>query len=227
VELGADAIVLDLGQGSVGALHAYREPSELRAVVVSHLHPDHHVDLVPLRHLLKYGYPAERHVELHAPAELRERYDAFLGEPGFLDGLPGPDLVAGLRRIGPFEVQAAPVRHALHSHAVRVSVADQGDGPGLVYSGDCGRADDLLPLIRPGDTLLCEAFWGADPDPEPAAEHLTADDAASVAARSGAAHLVLTHIADAHRPDEALAIARRAYSGQVDLARPGLAVDIP
>ena len=50
--------------------------------------------------------------------------------------------------------------HALNSHAFRISSTAEPDAPGLVYSGDCGIADDLLPLIRRGDTLLCEASWG-------------------------------------------------------------------
>ena len=43
-------------------------------------------------------------------------------------------------------LQAHPVTHAENSHAFRVTDSADADGPGLVYSGDCGRADDLLPL---------------------------------------------------------------------------------
>jgi ribonuclease BN (tRNA processing enzyme) len=225
VERGDDAIVLDLGHGSLGALHEYREPSTLRAVVISHLHPDHHVDLVALRHMLRYGYPDERQVELHPPAELRSRYDAFLGEPGFLDSLSGVDLAAGGRRIGSLELEIAPVTHDLNSHAFRVSDADLGGSAGLVYSGDCGRASDLLALIRPGDTLLCEAFWGADPAPA-VDVHLSASDAAAVAQEGRAGALILTHIAAEQDPDRSLARARSVFDGPVSLAEPGLRVAV-
>ncbi len=97
-----------------------------------------------------------------------ERYDAFMGEEGFLDFMVGPDVIEGIRQIGPFTVEARPVTHSQNSHAFRVSDEADPDGPGLVYSGDCGRADDLLPLIHEGDTVLCEAFWSTrDPSPVP------------------------------------------------------------
>ena len=107
---------------------------------MSHLHPDHHVDLMALRHLLRYGMGEPRRVPLWGPAGLRERYDAFLGEPDFLDAaFDGGDVRAGAWRVGPFQVEARPVLHSLNSHGYRVSIAHDTGAPGLVYSGDCAR----------------------------------------------------------------------------------------
>lgn len=225
IERDGDALILDLGQGSLSSLFAHRDPSTVTAVVISHEHADHHVDLIPLRHLLRYGYPEPRSVGLHVPEALRRRYDVFSNELGFLDDLAGPDLDEGIRVIGPFVLQARRVMHSQMSYAFRVSEQSQPDGPGLVYSGDCGRADDLLPLIREGDTLLCEAFW-SDQEPVPGANHLSAAQAASVAQRGGAARLVLTHILDAHDPLAAREAAIEVFRGPVQLAEPELVVQI-
>ncbi len=225
VEIGDDAIVLDLGQGSLGSIFEHRDPATLTAVVVSHMHGDHHVDLIPLRNLLYYHYGEPRSIGLHAPADLRRRYDVFLGEEGFLDILVGPDISEGYRRIGPFTLQAQPVTHSENSHAYRVTDSADTDGPGLVYSGDCGRADDLLPLIREGDTVLCEAFWSTR-EPIASANHLSAEQAADVARRGGAARLLLTHILEAYDPAAALARAREVFPGPVDLAEPDLVMTI-
>lgn len=219
LELGGDAILLDLGQGSLGSLFPHRDPSSVRAVIVSHMHGDHHVDLIPLRNLLYYHYGEPRGIGLHVPAGLRERYDVFMGEAGFLDFMPGEDVSEGTRQVGPFTVQAHPVTHAENSHAFRVSDATEPDGPGLVYSGDCGHADDLLPLIREGDTLLCEAFWSTR-EPIPSANHLNANQAADVARRGGASNLILTHILESYDPQAALAAAREVFPGPVQLAEP-------
>jgi ribonuclease BN (tRNA processing enzyme) len=183
------------------------------------MHADHHVDLVPLRHHLRYAFDEPRSIGLHVPHELRRRYDVFCGEPDFLAGMVGPELREGLRTIGPFVVQAHPVLHSEHSYAFRVSIGDDPAGPGLVYSGDCGRAEDLLPLIRQGDTLLCEAFWSTR-HPDPGANHLTAAQAADVARRGGASSLILTHILDAHDPQAALDAARGIFGADVSLAEP-------
>jgi len=225
VEIGDEALLLDLGQGSLGSVFPHRDPATITAIVVSHMHGDHHVDLIPLRNLLYFHYGEPRSIGLHVPDELRRRYDAFLEEAGFLDILVGPELVEGTREIGPFIVQAHPVTHSLHSYAFRVTDAADPDAPGLVYSGDCGRADDLLPLIHEGDTVLCEAFWSTL-EPIPNAYHLTATQAADVARRGGAADLILTHILESHDPQAALRAAGEVFPGPVQLAEPELVVHI-
>ena len=115
--------------------------------------------------------------------------------------------------------------HAENSHAYRVTDTADPDGPGLVYSGDCGVADDLLPLIREGDTVLCEAFWSTQ-EPIASANHLSAQQAADVARRGGASRLLLTHILEAYDPAAALAAAREVFPGPVDLAEPEMVVSI-
>ena len=42
------SLVLDLGPGAAGALYRYLDPRELDAVGLSHLHPDHCLDLCAL-----------------------------------------------------------------------------------------------------------------------------------------------------------------------------------
>ena len=64
------ALLLDLGQGAFPNLASTMEPSALTAVLVSHLHPDHFIDLVPLRHYLKWEFEPPRRVAVVAPAGL-------------------------------------------------------------------------------------------------------------------------------------------------------------
>jgi ribonuclease BN (tRNA processing enzyme) len=225
VELGEEALVLDMGQGALGALAQHRRPETVSAVVVSHLHPDHHVDLVALRHYLKFGVQGPSTVRLHAPPDLRARYDALLGEHGFLASLPGDDVYEGTWDVGAFRVEARRVTHAPNAFAFRVSAAAAPDGTGLVYSGDCGRWQDLVPLLQATDTFLCEAFWGAVPA-EADEMHLPAGDAAMAAREGRAGHLVLTHIADSQDPQAVLAEADRVFDGPVSLAQPGLTIQI-
>ena len=228
VEHGATRVALDFGTGAFAELWRYATPGDLNAIAISHLHADHNVDLIPLRHWVKYENGG-RGPTLHAPAELRRRmtdYQRFAdpqAEPDFLACLPGDALAPGNFAAGDLLVEAARVTHIADSFAFRVSVAG-GDGPGLVYSGDCAVADDLLPLIRPGDTLLCEAAFGIGPSGGGA--HLTAAEAAGAAVAGGAARLVLTHILDGRDESGSLVIARTAFGGPVELAQPGLSIDI-
>ncbi|MGC8634184.1 MAG: MBL fold metallo-hydrolase [Candidatus Limnocylindrales bacterium] len=221
----APAILLDMGQGSFSALSRYRDPATLGGVLISHAHPDHCVDLVPLRLYLRYGCEPARTVTLRGPAELRQRFDGLTNEPDFLCDLPGDPLAPGTFELAGFEVSVAPVLHKETSFAFRVAPSRHGPtgAPGLVYSGDCGRADDLLALIQPGDTLLVEASHGAGPIIE-GPNHLNAAEAARAAAAGRAGRLVLTHLFDDVDPQEALALARSKFAGETLLAEPGLRI---
>ncbi len=226
----ASAILLDMGQGSFSALSGYRDPASLSGVLISHVHPDHCIDLVPLRLYLRYGCNPPRTVTLRGPAELRARFDALTDETDFLGDLPGDPLGPGTFELAGFEVSVARVLHTESSFAFRVAPAGRsGAGeslaPGLVYSGDCGRADDLLALLRPGDTLLVEASHGAGPIIE-GPNHLNAAAAVRVAAAGGAARLVLTHLFDDVDPQAALGLARASFAGETVLAEPGLRLTI-
>jgi ribonuclease BN (tRNA processing enzyme) len=217
IRAGSTAIVLDLGQGSFPRLAATLEPSTVDAVFVSHLHPDHFIDLVAMRHYLRWQFEPERHVRVIAPTGLAGRIDALHDEPGFttatLDVEPIPDEVA----VGPLRIQAIRVTHTADSHAFRVSLAD---GPGLVYTGDCGRARDVEPLIVPGDWLLSEVSFG--PGPVAAgAMHLDGPAVGGLATSSGIGRVLLTHLQMGFDADATVASVRARYEGPVDLVNPG------
>lgn len=215
-------VMLDFGQGIFSELWRYSSPGELSAIVISHLHADHNIDLIPLRHWVRYENGG-RGPELHTPADLRRRLADFHADPDFLADLAGDVLGAGSIAVGSLLIDAARVTHIPDSFAFRVSAA-AGDGPGLVYSGDCAVADDLLPLIRPGDTLLCEAAFGVGPFGGGA--HLTAAEAGGVAASGRAGRLILTHILDGRDESGSVLAAQQVFEGLVELARPGLVIDI-
>ncbi len=222
VEHGSTSILLDLGQGSFSGLWRHQSPARIAAIVISHMHADHNVDLIPLRQWVRYrnrGYgPA-----LFGPSDLRARLGAFQADPEFLSDLAGESLQPRSMLIGDLRVEAGRVTHIPDSFAFRVTPAD-GKGPGLVYSGDCGVPDDLLPLIRPSDTLLCEAGWGLTR--EVPGIHLTAAEAASVAKRGAAGRLILTHIHDGTDRAAVLQAATSVFGGPSELAEPGMTVDI-
>lgn len=212
------AILLDLGQGSFPRLAGLIDPGALDAVVVSHLHPDHFIDLVALRHYLRWGPGRARRVRVLAPAGLGERLDALHAEPGFSAGaLDIERLEPGRRVIGSLDLQAAAVTHAGESYGFRIAPLGRA---GLVYSGDCGRASDLDPLIRPGDTLLCEVSFGPGPVPAGAA-HLDGPSVGLLARRTAVARVLLTHLLMPFDTGETIASVQGSFDGPVELVGPG------
>jgi ribonuclease BN (tRNA processing enzyme) len=227
---GGAAILLDLGQGSFPRLAAEIEPSTLSAVLVSHLHPDHFVDLVALRHYLRYEFHPSRRVAVAGPRGLGDRLDALHDEPGFsAAALDVEGLEPGTRTVGPFVIESRLVTHTDESYGFRVSLARHANGRspaetpgerGLVYSGDCGRALDLAPLIRPGDTLLVEVSFGPGPVP-PGAQHLDGPAVGRLATLTSAGRVLLTHLQMGFDPDATIASVAALYDGDVEFVWPG------
>lgn len=216
---GDASLVLDLGQGSFPRLAGLLEPSAIDAVAISHLHPDHFIDLVAMRHYLRWEFRPARRVRVIGPAGLDDRLDALHAEPGFsAASLDVEPLVAGAYDVGAFEVLAGRVTHTDDSYGFRVSLA--GGGAGLVYSGDCGRAEDLDTLIRPGDALLVEVSFGDGPI-VPGAAHLNGPAVGELARRTSAGRVLLTHLQMGHDEGAAVQAVRDRYGGPVTFVHPG------
>jgi ribonuclease BN (tRNA processing enzyme) len=221
------SLVLDLGQGSFPRLAGLIDPAEVEAVVVSHLHPDHFVDLVALRHYLRWE-PPRRRVRVIGPAGLETRIDALHAEAGFAGvALDIEALTEGSANVGPFALEARRVTHTASSYGFRVAPLDAGDDtPGLVYSGDCGKAADLDALVRPGDTLLCEVSFGPGPV-VPGAEHLDGPAVGALARRTGAGRVLLTHLQMGYDRGATVDSVRAHFDGgPVELVDPGFVTSI-
>jgi ribonuclease BN (tRNA processing enzyme) len=218
VRSGSTAVVLDLGQGSFPRLASTLEPSALDAILISHLHPDHFIDLVALRHYLRWQFRPVRRVRVIAPDGLARRLDALHDEPGFsAESLDIEAVAPGKVDFDGIGIEAIRVTHTADSHAYRVAA---GDGPGLVYSGDCGRATDLAPLIQPGDTLLCEVSFGPGPVPFEAV-HLDGPAVGELGAQTSAGRILLTHLQMGFDPEATVASVVARFDGPVELVEPG------
>lgn len=217
------SLLLDLGQGSFPRIFRHLPPDGLDAIVVSHLHPDHFIDLIPLRHYLRYEFDPPRRARVIGPRGLSDRLDALHAEPGFTSAaLDCEDLGTERRQIGSLSLEAGLVAHTDESYALRVAAPT---GPGLVYSGDCGRALDMAPLIRPGDTLLTEVAFGPGPVP-PAVLHLDGPAVGELAARARPGRVLLTHVLAGRDLDATVAAVRARWHGPVEFVWPGSEVEV-
>ena len=220
---GDATIALDLGHGAFAGLASRVAPERLAAVVVSHLHPDHFVDLVPLRHYLRYHVnPPVRGLVL-APDGLLDRLDGLHAQPGWsAASLDVEVLTEGARRVGPFVLEARRVSHTPDSHAFRIS---DGGEDGLVYSGDVGNADDLRPLIREGDTLLVEASFGPTPG-DPGAAHLDGPAVGALAAATRPNRVLLTHLLPGVDHEATVTSVGHLFDGPVSIVEPGSVITV-
>lgn len=232
VEADGFVLGLDLGNGTLAQLQALRDPFDLDALVLSHLHPDHCADMTALTVLRRYHPappydPMRRRLPVHAPEQAPARLaNAFAadeterGEADLSDVYDFHALSKGTRRLGPFDVVTVPMDHPTPAFGVRLSHG----GRTLAYTGDTGSCDELDKLAAGVDVLLAEASWTDAPD-RPAGVHLSGRQAGELAARAGVGRLLLTHIAPWTDPAAVLAEARGAFGGDIDVVAQGQAYE--
>jgi ribonuclease BN (tRNA processing enzyme) len=95
----------------------------------------------------------------------------------------------------------------------------------LTYTGDCGPDAGVVELARNADVLLAEATY-VDDAGESGGMLSSARDAAREATEADAARLVLTHLWPRTAPDDAMRAASAHYAGPIDVARPGLVIEL-
>ena len=225
LEAEGHRILLDLGSGALGTLQRHASIYEIDAVLLTHLHADHCLDLCGYHVARTYGpdapYPR---IPVYAPADAPRRLAAAYGmpeEPGLETAFSFVRLAPGTFQVGPFEITAALVNHPIEAYGFRVT----HKGVTIVYSGDTGLAPALVKLAEGADLLLCEASFEDGPD-LPVDLHLTGEQAARHAAEAGVGKLVLTHLVPWNDPAAILADALRGgYEGPIELARSGAVYD--
>ncbi|HVF58928.1 MAG TPA: MBL fold metallo-hydrolase [Thermoanaerobaculia bacterium] len=215
LETAAGRLWLDAGTGTFAALQRAGVPfTRLEALVLSHLHADHCLDVFPLYYALRFtpgeGWGSERRLPVYAPPGARETLSALLA----------PDDAATFARVLEFReidegsvVEAAGLRlsflrtrHPIHTLAVRM----EDGGAVLTYSADTGPGTDLSRFARGSDLLLCEATYQNARLGGPL--HLSAAQAAETAVAAGARALALTHLWPDLDPEVSLAEARAVAS---------------
>ncbi|NYI08156.1 MBL fold metallo-hydrolase [Allostreptomyces psammosilenae] len=213
-------LVMDLGNGALGALQRHIGLYDVDAVCFSHLHADHCVDLCAYWVARNYrfeGCPAR--IPVYGPegtsARLARVYD-MPDQPGMHEAFDFRRLRPGVFEVGPFRITADRVAHPVEAYAFRVEYG----GRSLVYSGDTGPCDALAKLSAGADLLLAEASFthGREEIPD---LHLNGRQAGEYAARGAVGRLVLTHIPPWTDRQRNLADASEVFAGPTGLARPG------
>lgn len=219
-------VLLDLGSGALGALQRHTDIYGIDAVLLSHLHADHCIDLCAYYVARRYRPEgAAPPLVVHGPAGIARRIASAAGTD--VDGLGDAFDVRPWRpdvphAIGPMRVTVSRVEHPDESYAMRI----EHEGAVLTYSGDSSSSDALVTLARDADLFLCEAAFHEGRDDGVEGLHLTGRGAAEHATRARAKSLLLTHLPPWNDPQRTLAEARSAYDGPCELAVTGATYDV-
>jgi ribonuclease BN (tRNA processing enzyme) len=227
------ALLLDCGNGVFGKLRQQIDYVDVDAVLISHLHADHFLDLIPYAYALTYAprqqpVPVDRwpgtdqpaRPDLHAPRGSAETLRRVVGAWGNEDLIEsafelreyGP---RDTLRIGALEARFTEVPHFAETFAVNVTSA--AGGGRLTFGADSRPGQELIDAARGTDLLLVEATL---PRPERTGVrgHMTPAEAGDHAKRAGAKRVVLTHISDELDAEWAREQASEAFGAPVEVA---------
>lgn len=217
------SIVLDLGSGALGALQRHTDPLTLDAVVLTHLHPDHCLDLTGL-HVMHRHHPTARtagRIPVYGPDGTAERIGRAHGVTGAKDVRDAFEFgtVRSKRdlTVGPFRLVPFAVNHPVEAFGYRV----EAGGATLAYTGDTDACPALLPLMADADLVLADSAFVEGRD-RATGIHLSGRRAAQAAVDAGGVQrLMLTHLPAWNDPEVSRAEASQVWPGEVEIAVAG------
>ena len=224
-------MLLDIGPGVVAQLLTQRHPDELDAVVVSHMHPDHMLDLVTLRYVYPWrALPRDKRLRVIVPPGSTEQLRDLargVGSSKHLDDafdLSEHDgrstLTFGGMTLTPVETQ-----HFIPCWGFRAEADDRV----IAYTADTGPCEALLELATDADLLVSEATLRSveeDAAPPQARGHLLPAEAGDAARETRARRLMLTHLPVEDGAAWARDAAATAYGAGVEIAEPGRSYEV-
>ena len=224
-------LLLDCGPDTLLELRKHTRLAGIDAIIVSHCHADHILDLVTLRYALVYSRDrAEERLPLWLPpggARILEALGQALGSQGETSddfwgevfALREYDAARSLK-VNDLSIDFSRTQHFTACFAVRVRTAD---GRTIVYGADTGNIAPLLEFAAGASLLISEATADSHAGVPPESRgHLTPEDAGGWAGASGARRLLISHLWQERAPSEVVRRAAQHFDGPIDIATPGL-----
>jgi ribonuclease BN (tRNA processing enzyme) len=219
-------LVLDLGYATLPRLLAHCPDGDVDAIVVTHEHPDHCVDLHGL-YRVRYFAPERRpRLPLYCTTGVMTRLGPLEPDGDLTDAFEVHDL-PGTYEIGPFRLESALLPHYVPNAGVRLTSAALT----VAYTGDTGPDPALAVLGAETDLYIVDATGQSDGvavlrDASETRFHLRADEAGEWARRAGARRLMLTHFWPGLDRDRSRSEAEATFGGPVLIADEELVVPL-
>jgi ribonuclease BN (tRNA processing enzyme) len=224
--IGGRELLVDCGSGTLLQLErAGKSYRDIDAVFLTHFHPDHVADFLPLVHALAAtpGLERKKPLSLVGPPGVPEFYEKFISS--LMRGKPPFPLEVteanGRLDMGSFFVFSAKTVHSGESVAYRF----EENGRSVIFTGDCDYDEGIIRLSEGADLLVADCSF---PDEMKTPGHLSPRECGLIARQAGAGKLVLTHLYPSPYPENnRVTEAGEVFAGDIVLAEDLMEFDIP
>lgn len=190
---GENNILLDVGPDTLHNLQKVIPYQQLDAVIISHLHLDHFLDLLPLHYAIMLAIKKgqrEEALSVYLPFDDSTELDfirAKVGEEFHLQELTAERKL----EFGDLEFSFYPTIHPQECFAVKATKSNLSLG----YTADTGFDQQLINFFAESDLLLAEASLLEQDKERRALGHMTVKEAVEFGAQANVTRLILTHLA--------------------------------
>jgi ribonuclease BN (tRNA processing enzyme) len=211
-------VVLDLGYAALPQLLKYCPDGAVDALIVTHQHPDHCVDVSALARVRYYQAPDASPIPLYCPPGVVDVLRALEPRPDPATVFDVQDLAPA--QVGPFELDTVLLPHYVTNLGIKLTAP----GLSVAYTGDSGPSP-LLPTLAEGTDLFISDATLQGPSPTTGPRYvMTATEAATGAA--GAQTLLLTHFWPGSDRSVSVTEAEKVFVGEVIAAEEGLVLTL-
>jgi ribonuclease BN (tRNA processing enzyme) len=214
-------LLLDCGNGVFSKLQSVTDFRTLSAVILTHFHSDHYLDIYCLRHAisgsLKDGSRKDK-LKVFLPTEPKEVRAALDKYQDVFELIDINNLPLYSTKIVDLTVIFMPTKHPLMTFAVKVQLGSKH----LIYTSDTQWDNRLIDFAADTELLLCEASLQEKDKEDARVGHLTCAEAGLLAKDAGAKKLILTHLFPESDLSISLDEARGSWpEGEIELAQEG------
>lgn len=214
VRSAGTTIAVDCGNGILPNLQQHAVVEDLTAVVLTHIHPDHCVDLYGLHVLRRYGLELEG-LPVYAPHGVAKTLGTLVDDWGAT--FDWRDIGDGdAANVDDVKLRFSRTDHPPPTFAVEVAA----DGKRFVYTSDTGPGWSVSAFDPGADLVVSEATYLHG---DKAVDwHLSAQEAGVGAREAAARRLIITHLWPRLDPVASVEEAADAFGAEVTLAAPHL-----
>jgi ribonuclease Z len=219
-------LLLEAGPGTIARMSAQGvNYQDLEYILISHLHPDHVLDLLTLLQVFNAtpGWTRKKILTVIGCEGIKyfleEQFRLFDGTKPESYSMQIYEMKNETIHFEGWSLTSALSLHTPKSLAFRISNMSKS----LVYSGDASTPDNLIELAQGADLLLCECSF---PLGWETPDHLSPDQVGTLAKKAIAKRVALTHRYPQSIQEDVISQVRTYYDGEVIGAIDGWSTEI-